>query len=89
MPTKSPELPRPNPRGLLPHTPQNVYKVRMKAREVIAAGWVEVRSKGSHRQFKHPERPGLVTVATHSGQDIKAGTLASIERQSGLKLKKG
>jgi predicted RNA binding protein YcfA (HicA-like mRNA interferase family) len=65
----------------------------MKAREVvaalIAAGWVEVRAKGSHRQFKHPEKPGLVTVATHGGQDIKAGTLASIERQSGLKLKKG
>jgi len=67
--------------------------MRMKSSGVIAAliaaGWVEVRAKGSHRQFKHPQKLGLVTGATHGGQDIKAGTLASIERQSGLKRKKG
>ena len=65
----------------------------MNARQVvaalIAAGWVEVRSKGSHRQFKHPDKPGLVTLATYGGRDVKTGTLASIKRQSGLKLKKG
>ena len=42
--------------------------MRMKSREVIAAliaaGWVEVRAKGSHRQFKHPRELGLVTGAT-------------------------
>jgi predicted RNA binding protein YcfA (HicA-like mRNA interferase family) len=64
----------------------------MKPREVIRAleadGWREVRSKGSHRQFRHPTKPGRVTVAVHSDRDIKAGTLAEIERQSGLRLRR-
>lgn len=62
----------------------------MNSREVIArllqAGWREVRQSGSHRQFKHPDRPGLVTVPMHSG-DLKIGTVNSIERQSGLRLR--
>lgn len=62
----------------------------MNSREVIArllqAGWREVRQSGSHRQFKHPDRPGLVTVPMHSG-DLKIGTVKSIERQSGLRLR--
>ena len=45
----------------------------MQSREVIAAlkanGWVEVARKGSHAQFKHPERPGRVTVP-HPRRDI-------------------
>lgn len=64
----------------------------MKPREVIraleAAGWREVRAKGSHRQFRHPTKPGTVTVAVHSGRDIPAKTLAEIERQSGLRLRR-
>jgi predicted RNA binding protein YcfA (HicA-like mRNA interferase family) len=62
----------------------------MQSREVIAAlkanGWVEVARKGSHAQFKHPERPGRVTVP-HPRRDIPIGTLRSIERQSGIRLK--
>jgi predicted RNA binding protein YcfA (HicA-like mRNA interferase family) len=62
----------------------------MNSREIIAAlakaGWVEVGQKGSHLQFKHPEKPGRVTVP-HPSRDIPIGTLRSIERQSGLKLK--
>jgi predicted RNA binding protein YcfA (HicA-like mRNA interferase family) len=62
----------------------------MNSREIIAAlakaGWVEVGQKGSHLQFKHPERPGRVTVP-HPSRDIPIGTLRSIERQSGLKLR--
>ena len=62
----------------------------MNNREIIAAlakaGWVEVGQKGSHLQFKHPEKPGRVTVP-HPSRDIPIGTLRSIERQSGLKLK--
>jgi len=38
--------------------------------------------KGSHHQFKHPEKSGLVTVK-HPDGDIPAGTLASIKRQAG------
>jgi predicted RNA binding protein YcfA (HicA-like mRNA interferase family) len=63
----------------------------MKAREVIrvleADGWREVRSRGSHRQFRHPTKPGLVTIAVHGGRDLKMRDLASIERQSGVKLR--
>jgi predicted RNA binding protein YcfA (HicA-like mRNA interferase family) len=51
-----------------------------------AHGWRKVRQKGSHRQFKHPTRPGLVTVP-YPKRDIPIGTLSSIEKQSGLKLR--
>jgi predicted RNA binding protein YcfA (HicA-like mRNA interferase family) len=62
----------------------------MKSRDVIksllAAGWVEVRQSGSHKQFRHPERSGTVTVP-HPKSDMTIGTLKSIENQSGLKLR--
>jgi len=62
----------------------------MRSREVIAvlerAGWYEVARKGSHVQFKHPSRPGRVTVP-HPHRDIPVGTLKNIEKQSGLRLK--
>jgi predicted RNA binding protein YcfA (HicA-like mRNA interferase family) len=61
----------------------------MNSRDVIAAlrvdGWYEVAQKGSHVQFKHPTKPGRVTVV-HPAREIPKGTLRSIERQSGLKL---
>lgn len=62
----------------------------MNSREVIrrleAAGWVLMKIKGSHHHFKHPLRTGKVTVP-HPLRDVKAGTLANIERQSGVPLK--
>jgi len=62
----------------------------MSSREVIAIleanGWREVARKGSHVQFKHPTRPGRVTVP-HPERDIPIGTLKSIERQSGMRLR--
>ena len=64
----------------------------MKAREVIkaieAAGWSEARTTGSHKQFKHPMLPGLVTVPMHGSADLKLAVLRSIEKQSGVKLRK-
>ncbi|OHV84433.1 type II toxin-antitoxin system HicA family toxin [Rhizobium sp. LCM 4573] len=61
----------------------------MKGTEVIAAlrkdGWFEVNRKGSHVQFKHPTKPGRVTVP-HPKRDMPIGMLRSIEKQSGLKL---
>ena len=61
----------------------------MKVREVIrlieADGWAEVAQKGSHRQYKHPRKPGKVTIAGHPGEDVHPGTLNSILRQAGLK----
>lgn len=69
-----------------------MYSVRMKARDVIRAleadEWREARSKGSHRHFRHPTKPGTVTVAVHGGSDLKRQDIASIERQAGLILRK-
>lgn len=60
----------------------------MKVRDVIrlieADGWCQVRMRGSHRQFKHPAKRGLVTVAGHSGDELGIGTLSNIRRQAGL-----
>lgn len=57
----------------------------MKSADVIkrleADGWVLARVKGSHHQFKHPEKPGLVTVP-HPKSDIMIGTLRNIYRQA-------
>lgn len=53
---------------------------------LVAQGWHVVAQKGSHVQLKHPERPGRVTVP-HPKSDLAIGTLKSIERQSGQKLR--
>jgi predicted RNA binding protein YcfA (HicA-like mRNA interferase family) len=60
-------------------------KVRHVIRMVEDDGWVLVRQAGSHRQFRHPSKPGVVTVAGNLGADLKAGTLASVLRQAGLR----
>jgi predicted RNA binding protein YcfA (HicA-like mRNA interferase family) len=61
----------------------------VKIREVIRLieddGWCEVRMTGSHRQFKHPSKPGVVTVAGKPSLDVPPGTLRSILKQAGLK----
>jgi predicted RNA binding protein YcfA (HicA-like mRNA interferase family) len=49
-------------------------------------GWVEVNQVGSHKQFKHSEKKGRVTVP-HPKRDIPKGTLKSIEKQAGIKFK--
>ena len=48
-------------------------------------GWTLSRTRGSHRQFKHPTKPGLVTVAGKPSADVPKGTLNAILKQSGLK----
>jgi predicted RNA binding protein YcfA (HicA-like mRNA interferase family) len=48
-------------------------------------GWRLVRTKGSHRQFKHQNKPGTVTVAGKPSLDIPPGTLNAILKQAGLK----
>jgi predicted RNA binding protein YcfA (HicA-like mRNA interferase family) len=62
----------------------------VRSSEIIALlkedGWREVAQKGSHVQFRHPAKPGRVTVP-HPRKDIPIGTLRSIERQAGLKLR--
>jgi predicted RNA binding protein YcfA (HicA-like mRNA interferase family) len=61
----------------------------MKVREVIKLliedGWFLARTRGSHRQYQHPTKPGTVTVPGRMGDDIRPGTLNSILRQAALK----
>ena len=48
-----------------------------------ADGWFEVAVEGSHHQFKHPSKPGRVTVK-HPQKDLPIGTVRSVFRQAGL-----
>jgi len=63
----------------------------MKIRDIIKMieddGWYIVATRGSHRQYKHPTKPGRVTIAGHPNHDIAAGTLNSILKQANLKEK--
>lgn len=67
-----------------------IYIIFMNSREIIkrlkADGWYEVGQVGDHKQFKHPTKPGRVTVP-HPRKDFPIGTLKSIEQQSGVKLR--
>ncbi|WP_306873404.1 type II toxin-antitoxin system HicA family toxin [Neorhizobium galegae] len=45
-------------------------------------GWIEVAQKGSHVQFKHPQKAGRVTMP-HPKRDIPLGTLRNVEKQAG------
>ncbi|MCP5117832.1 MAG: type II toxin-antitoxin system HicA family toxin [bacterium] len=47
-------------------------------------GWKLKTVRGSHRQFKHPEKPMVVTVPGHPGKDVPIGTLKSIFKSAGL-----
>lgn len=61
----------------------------MKVSEVIrlveSDGWQLVATRGSHRQYKHPQKPGKVTIAGKLSVDVPPGTLNNILKQAGLK----
>lgn len=61
----------------------------MKVKDLIelleADGWVQVRQRGSHRQYHHPVKPGTVTVAGKVNVEVPPGTLSSALKQAGLK----
>ena len=61
----------------------------MKIRDVLRLladdGWYLARTRGSHQQFKHPTKRGLVTVAGSPNDDVAPGTINSILKQAGLK----
>ena len=59
--------------------------VRDVIRLIEADGWVLIATRGSHRQYKHPTKPGRVTIAGHPKDDLAPGTLNSILRQARLK----
>jgi len=61
---------------------------RVKARDLIrlleSNGWRLKATRGSHRQFKHPDKGMVVTVSGHPGKDVPIGTLKAILRSTGL-----
>lgn len=61
-----------------------VVKVRDLIRKLEATGWVLRSTKGSHRQFKHSQKPAVVTVAGHPGKDIPIGTFRAILKAAEL-----
>jgi predicted RNA binding protein YcfA (HicA-like mRNA interferase family) len=62
-------------------------KVRDAIRLLESDGWVLDRQRGSHRQFRHPTKPGTVTVSGKLGSDLRVGTMASVFNQAGLRRK--
>jgi predicted RNA binding protein YcfA (HicA-like mRNA interferase family) len=62
----------------------------LTSREVIAIieadGWVQVNQVGSHKQYRHPTKPGRVTVQ-HPVKEVPISNIKSMEKQSGLKLR--
>ena len=60
-------------------------KVREAIRLIEEDGWYLVATRGSHRQYKHPTKPGRVTVAGKPADDLAPGTRNSIVKQAGLK----
>ena len=61
------------------------YSSRDVLRMLLADGWFEVNCMGDHHQFKHPTKPGRVTVR-HPVKDMGVRDLKSIEKQSGLEF---
>ncbi len=62
-------------------------KVQEAIKMIEADGWELVATRGSHRQFKHPVKPGRVTIAGKLSDDLAPGTAGSIMKQAGLKGK--
>ncbi|MBP6963549.1 MAG: type II toxin-antitoxin system HicA family toxin [Armatimonadetes bacterium] len=57
-------------------------KVRAVIKRIEDDGWYRVRMRGSHRQFRHPAKPGVVTIAGHPNKDMHPETLRSVWRQA-------
>jgi len=60
-------------------------KVRDVIRLIEADGWRHVRTRGSHRQYNHGTKPGVVTVPGKPNDELAPGTLNSILKQAGIK----
>ncbi len=69
--------------------PRRRSRILMKIHELIALlredGWYLARTRGSHRQFKHPTKAGVVTMAGKPSDDLAPRTLGSILKQAGMK----
>jgi len=76
---------------IITFAPEKIYFMkRYKVIEIIKMlkkdGWVEMKSKATdHRQFKHPTKPGKVTVRGHNSEVLNQFLLNSIWKQAGWK----
>ena len=74
----------------LAYTTCQLYNPLVTSTDILKAlkadGWIVVDVSGSHHQLKHPSKPGRVTVP-HPKKDIPTGSVKSIERQSGVRLR--
>jgi predicted RNA binding protein YcfA (HicA-like mRNA interferase family) len=75
--------------GSAVRAPAEVTVLAMKVRDIIKLlerdGWFLKQTCGSHRQYKHPMKPGRVTLPGHPNDDLPPGTLNSVLKQAGLK----
>lgn len=60
-------------------------KVRDAIKLIEKNGWIHARTRGSHRQYKHPMKKGLVTIPGKMKDDLAPATINSILKQAGLK----
>lgn len=67
---------------------RGVLKVRAVIRELERDGWYLVQTHGSFMQYKHPNKPGRVTIAGHPNDGLAPGTLNSIRKPAGRKGEK-
>lgn len=61
------------------------YSSRELIKIITGDGWYFVRAAGDHHQYKHPIKPGKVTI-THPVKNIPIGTVRSIFKQAGLTI---
>jgi predicted RNA binding protein YcfA (HicA-like mRNA interferase family) len=61
-----------------------VFTCKELAALIEKDGWLFIRQDGSHRHYKHSDKPGIVTIPFHN-KDLKKGTVNSILRRAGLK----
>ena len=61
-----------------------VMKVREVIKRIEADGWYLARTTGDHRHFRHPTKPGIVTIAGKLSTDVPTGTLLNLFRQAQL-----
>ena len=60
-------------------------KVKNLIKLIESTGWVQVRMKGSHRQYKHFINQGTVTISGKLSVDVPPGTLNSVLKQANIK----
>lgn len=72
-----------NAGGVMERTERRCVTVRDVLRWFAEDGWVLVRTRGSHQQFRHSVKSGLVTLAGSINDDLAPGPLNSILKQAG------